>query len=81
MLYQGDDPSITIWVKTWSQIISDCRARLRFFSEKLNYAPDRDASVAHLKVTYDKYLADLFSKETDTATDALETECPDKVEV
>lgn len=61
MLHQSDDPSITIWVKTWSQIISDCRARLRFFSEKLNYAPDRDASIAHLKATYDRYLADLFA--------------------
>lgn len=65
MLHQSDDPSITIWVKTWSQIISDCRARLRFFSEKLNYAPDRDASVAHLKATYDKYLADLFTAEAE----------------
>lgn len=61
MLYQSDDPSITIWVKTWSQVISDCRARLRFFSEKLNYAPDRDASIEHLKTTYSKYLADLFA--------------------
>jgi hypothetical protein len=61
MLHQSDDPSITIWVKTWSQVISDCRARLRFFSEKLNYAPDRDASLEHLRTTYSKYLADLFT--------------------
>jgi hypothetical protein len=72
MLYQGDDPSITIWVKTWSQIISDCRARLRFFSEKLNYAPDRDASVAHLKATYHKYLADLFSADLEVSDSAAE---------
>lgn len=61
MLHRSDDPSITIWVKTWSQVISDCRARLRFFSEKLNYAPDRDASIAHLKAAYPKYLAGLLS--------------------
>lgn len=61
MLYQSDDPSITIWVKTWSQIISECRARLRFFSEKLNYAPDRDASLEHLRTTYSKYLSDLYT--------------------
>jgi hypothetical protein len=60
MLYQSDDPSITIWVKTWSQVISECRARLRFFSEKLNYAPDRDASLEHLRTTYSKYLSDLY---------------------
>lgn len=70
MLHQSDDPSITIWVKTWSQIISDCRARLRFFSEKLNYAPDRDASIAHLQMTYNRYLADLFSAKAEVSEQA-----------
>ncbi len=70
MLHQSDDPSITIWLKTWSQIINDCRAWLRFFSEKLNYAPDSDASVAHLKATYHKYLATLFTAETEASEQA-----------
>jgi hypothetical protein len=61
MTFQSTDPSITIWVKTWSQLINDCRSRLKFFAEKLNYAPDRDSSMEHLKATYSKYLADLFS--------------------
>jgi hypothetical protein len=61
ILFQDDDQRITIWVKTWSQIVSECRARLRFFAEKLNYTPDRDSSLAHLKTTYHKYLADLFA--------------------
>ncbi|HEX8583125.1 MAG TPA: ATP-binding protein [Allosphingosinicella sp.] len=61
MIHQSDDPSITIWVKTWSQVINECRARLRFFSEKLAYAPDRDASLAHLRTTYDRYLSGLFA--------------------
>jgi Histidine kinase-, DNA gyrase B-, and HSP90-like ATPase len=60
ILYQDDEQRITIWVKTWSQIINDCKARLRFFAERLNYAPDRDSSLAHLKTTYHKYLAELF---------------------
>lgn len=60
ILYQDDNQRVTIWIKTWSQVISDCKARLQFFAEKLNYTPDRDASLAHLKSTYDKYLADLF---------------------
>lgn len=61
MTYQSDDPSITMWVKTWSQLINECRSRLKFFAEKLSYAPDRDSSMEHLKTTYSKYLADLFS--------------------
>jgi integrase len=60
ILFQADDQKVTIWVKTWSQVINECKARLRFFAEKLHYTPDRDASLAHLKKTYHKYLADLF---------------------
>jgi hypothetical protein len=67
ILFQDDEQRITIWVKTWSQIINDCKARLRFFAEKLNYAPDRDSSLAHLKTTYHKYLADLFAPKVEDA--------------
>lgn len=66
ILFQDDEQRITIWVKTWSQIVSECRARLRFFAEKLNYTPDRDSSLAHLKTTYHKYLADLFAPQVET---------------
>ncbi len=66
VLFQGDSPSVTIWVKTWSQLINDCRSRLRFFAEKLSYAPDHDSSLAHLKSTYHKYLADLFAPKVET---------------
>jgi hypothetical protein len=61
ILFQDDEQRITIWVKTWSQIVNDCKSRLQFFAEKLSYAPDRDSSLAHLKTTYHKYLADLFA--------------------
>ena len=60
MLYQDEGQRVTIWVKTWSQIFNDCRSRLRFFAEKLNYTPDRDSSLEYLKTTYHKYLSDLF---------------------
>jgi hypothetical protein len=60
ILFQDEEQRITIWVKTWSQIVNDCRSRMRFFAEKLNYMPDRDSSLTHLKTTYHKYLADLF---------------------
>ena len=61
ILFQDEEQRITIWVKTWSQVINDCKARLRFFEEKLNYTPDRDSSLEHLSSTYEKYLAELFA--------------------
>ena len=66
ILFQDEEQRITIWVKTWSQVINDCRARLRFFEEKLNYTPDRDSSLEHLSSTYQKYLADLFTAKAET---------------
>jgi hypothetical protein len=62
---ETDDLQVTIWVKTWSQIVNECRARMRFFAEKLNYTPDRDSSLLHLKATYHKYLAALFTAQDD----------------
>ena len=67
ILFQGGEQRITIWVKTWSQVINDCKARLRFFEEKLSYTPDRDSSLEHLNNTYQKYLADLFTAISVTA--------------
>ena len=61
ILFEDEEQRITIWVKTWSQVINDCKARLRFFEEKLSYTPDRDSSLEHLRSTYEKYLSDLFT--------------------
>ena len=66
ILFQDEDQRITIWVKTWSQVINDCKARLQFFEEKLNYTPDRDSSLEHLNSTYQKYIADLFTEKSET---------------
>lgn len=60
ILYQDELENITIWVKTWGQLIDECKGRLSFFQERLQYVPDRDSSMKHLQHTYSKYLGDLF---------------------
>lgn len=62
ILHQPDDLPITVWVKTWAQIIEDASSRMRFFEERISYTPDRDASLAHLKTTYAKHVTELFAK-------------------
>jgi hypothetical protein len=62
ILYQPDDLPITVWVKTWAQIIEDAGSRMRFFEERLGYTPDRDASLSHLKTTYAQHVTELFAK-------------------
>jgi len=56
LLLEADDPSTRIWVKTWGQIIHDCRTRLKIFQQALNYSADKDASLDYLKATYDRVL-------------------------
>lgn len=46
-----------LWIKTWAQILNDCRSRLRLFEKELNYNADRDESLALLRSTYAKILA------------------------
>jgi hypothetical protein len=53
---QTEDGSIEVWVKTWSEIIAECNARMRFVQEHLQANVDKDTSLSYLKATYDKYL-------------------------
>ena len=57
MLWQSTDQRITIWVKTWSQILNSSKARLQVFQKELNYSADRDASLEYLKQAYAKVFA------------------------
>jgi hypothetical protein len=61
LVHDDDQLRISIWVKTWGQLIGECKSRMWFFQDKLNYTPDRDSSLAHLSQTYQKYLAELFA--------------------
>jgi len=46
---------ITIWVKTWSQLIRENKHRLEFIRDKLNYNIDSADALSHLKKTYAEY--------------------------
>jgi hypothetical protein len=61
-----DDPLFRVWVKTWGQIIDDCRARLRFFQERLNYSASADTGLEYLRKIHRKYLPDVLAEEGST---------------
>jgi hypothetical protein len=52
LVYEGVDMPLTIWAKTWSEIIRDCRDRMLFFQERLQYAPDDEAALARLEAMH-----------------------------
>lgn len=63
ILFQDASQTITVWAKTWAQVIEEANARMRFFEEKLGYTPDRDASRAHLKKAYARHVGALFAND------------------
>ena len=56
-VFQSEDGSIEVWVKTWAEILTECKARMKFVQDKLQANVDRDSSLSYLKETYDKYLS------------------------
>jgi hypothetical protein len=63
LFYEDEEQRITIWVKTWGQLIQECKARLEFFQKQLNYAADSESALAYLRVAHEKYLPKVLTKE------------------
>jgi hypothetical protein len=67
-------PDARIWVRTWAEIVSDCKHRLKFIRDKLEYDPDADEAVAYLRRTYPDYVPEhLAAEPTPSATDERST--------
>lgn len=49
-------PHGEIWVRTWSELLNESRARLQMFEKELNYNADRDESLSFLRTTYARVL-------------------------
>jgi len=62
--------NISIWVKTWAQVIAENRARLQFFQERLEYQADKGASLRHLQENYAKYLKGVLLEEEEADEEA-----------
>jgi hypothetical protein len=56
VLWESADLRSQIWVKTWAQILHDCKTRLKVFQKELNHSVDRDASLGYLQKTYARIL-------------------------
>lgn len=60
-IHEADN--ISIWVKTWAQVLEENRARLQFFQERLEYEADKGASLQHLQEHYAKFLQGVLVEE------------------
>ena len=68
------DIDITIWVKTWSQLIRENKHKLEFVREKLNYNIDREDALKYLRKTYAEYTQGLILDKEDEKITADYTE-------
>lgn len=65
LIHQADEGNvrISIWIKTWSELLTECNVRMRFFKDQLEMNIDRTSSLKYLQETYDKYLSGVFEAE------------------
>ena len=69
--------NLTIWIKTWSQLILENKHRLEFIREKLEYNIDRHDALDYLKKTYEEYTKGVITIENPEQNDSkteMETE-------
>ena len=69
VIFQFEQPRITIWAKTWGEIIDEARARLEFVRKQLDYNVDRETSLAFLRKTHEKYFPPALRIEQKGAAD------------
>lgn len=66
-IFLSEDGSIEVWVKSWAEILTGCKARLQFVQQHLQANVDKETSLRYLKSTYEKYLVGV-------AEDSIEAE-------
>lgn len=67
---QTDDGMIEVWVKSWSELLADCRGRMRFVQENLQANVDKEHALKYLRKTYEKYLSNLPDTDVDAEEDS-----------
>lgn len=61
LIFQSEDGNIEVWIKTWAEVIAECKSRLKFVQDHLQANVDKDSALKYLKKTYEKYLSGIDS--------------------
>lgn len=56
LIHDSAQHNITVWAKTWAEVIANARAKLQFINEKLNYNVTQESAQKYLKETHDKFI-------------------------
>ena len=47
---------LQVYILTWAEIVTNAKARLKFYQEQLRYESDNETSLAYLRQKYEEYL-------------------------
>lgn len=60
LLHQSDDPNITIWAKTWNQVLDDANGRMQFYRDQLDLMVTHEEGVQYLQRVHAAHLPDVL---------------------
>ena len=69
IIYDDPELNVTVWAKTWGQIIAECKGRLAFFKKHLDYEADRETAKSYLQKAHEKYLPIILEADPGTSGD------------
>lgn len=58
VVHDDDELNITVWARSWAEVINDARVRLNFFNTQLAYEADQESAKAYLKKAHAKFIPD-----------------------
>lgn len=56
IVFQDGELNITVYVKSWAEIIADARSKLQFINQHLEYKVTLESSQKYLKDAHEKYI-------------------------
>lgn len=59
VIFEDDELNITVWAKSWADIINDARAKLSFVNSRLSYEADSESAKQYLKLAHAKFIPDV----------------------
>ena len=77
-VYDDADLNITVWVKTWAEVINNARARLAFVNKQLAYQANNESARAYLKKTHAKFIPNIDEQSEAQTTGGPESSADSK---
>lgn len=68
MVYDDDELNITVWAKSWADVINDARVKLSFVNQQLEYEANNDSAKDYLRRAHSKYVPDIAALSTEDET-------------